>query len=86
MGARGECQATGCQPGRVCPAEGLADRAACTSALLCHSSIAQHCKFAWSELCNDKLFLVSELVCFMFVIGGQGWSVPVPDGIPPHLI
>lgn len=50
-----------------------------------HSSALQIC-LVCVLCCSDKLFLVSELVCFMFAIGGQGWSVPVPDDIPSHLI
>lgn len=79
MRAGGECQASGSQPGRVRPAEGQADRAACTSALV---SRARHCKFARCELCAvmDKLFLVSESVCLVFAAGEQGQGVPAPNG------
>lgn len=82
MRAGGECQASGSQPGRVRPAEGQADRAARTSVLVCHSSRARHCKFAWCELCAvmDKLFLVSESVCLVFAAGEQVQGVPASNG------
>lgn len=35
-----------------------------------HSSRAQHCELAWSELCA-LLDLVSALLCLMSVTGGQ---------------
>lgn len=44
-----------------------------------HSSRAQHCKFAQSELCAI-LDLVSALLCLMSVTGGQHWSAPVLNG------
>jgi len=78
----GESRSSRCQPGRACPTESKADGSAHTSALVCHCSRVQCCKFAWSELCAvvDKLFLVSELVCLMFVTGEQRQTILSPPG------